>query len=102
MQPDLMTIIERSGSLGLLGWLLIWATGTAWPKVSAHLDAVSEKLERIAGKLEDLRADIAELKVVAGRAPARHPAVVVGPALAGSVAKPTRAGAGPAPTRSAV
>ena len=30
MEDGIINIIERVGSLGLLGWLLVWATGTAW------------------------------------------------------------------------
>jgi hypothetical protein len=62
MEQGIVNIIERVGSLGLLGWLLVWATGTAWPKVSSHLDVVSEKLDRIGDQLTGLRQDISELR----------------------------------------
>ena len=62
MEQGLINIIERLGSLGLLGWLLVWATGTAWPKVSSHLDVVSAKLDRIGDQLTGLREDINELQ----------------------------------------
>ena len=62
MEQGLINIIERLGSLGLLGWLLVWATGTAWPKVSSHLDVVSAKLDRIGDQLTGLREDIAEVR----------------------------------------
>jgi len=61
MEQGVINLIERVGSLGLLGWLLVWATGTAWPKVSAHLDTVSAKLDKIADQLTGLREDIADL-----------------------------------------
>jgi len=64
MQDNLITMFERLGSLGLLGWLLVWATGTAWPKLSSHLDIVSGKLDRIGDQLTGLREDIAELRAL--------------------------------------
>ncbi|MDQ3022956.1 MAG: hypothetical protein M3R04_01030 [bacterium] len=62
MEEGLVNIIERLGSLGLLGWLLVWATGTAWPRLSSHLDVVSGKLDRIGDQLTGLRDELSELR----------------------------------------
>lgn len=74
MEDSLINLIERVGSLGLLGWLLVWATGTAWPKVSSHLDVVSAKLDRIGDQLTGLREDITEIRNVAVGAAHARPA----------------------------
>jgi hypothetical protein len=66
MEEGIINIVERVGSLGLLGWLLLWATGTAWPRLSSHLDIVSGKLDRIGDQLTGLRNDIHELKTGGG------------------------------------
>src|SRR4051794_16410863 len=62
MEEGMINMIERLGSLGLLGWLLVWATGTAWPKLAAHLDAVSAKLENTADQPRGRGEDIRELR----------------------------------------
>ena len=62
MEVDFINIIERLGSLALLGWLLLWSTGTAWPRLSSHLDVVSGKLDRIGDQLTGLRDDLSELR----------------------------------------
>lgn len=60
-----VTLIERLGSFGLLGWLVVWVVTKAWPKISSHLDNVSDTLRDVAksmtsvdGRLEHIEQKI--------------------------------------------
>lgn len=61
-ETDIFPTLERLGSTGLLGWLVVWATTRAWPKVSAHLDGVSQRLDHIAAELRQLREEMRSVR----------------------------------------